>query len=85
MRTQFELYSTWGCHLCESAEQMLQKARMGGRYQVVDIVDRPDLFERYRTLIPVIACVKTQDTLGWPFEQQQLETWLQYCEAKDVN
>jgi hypothetical protein len=84
MTPQFLLYSTWGCHLCETAEQMLLQAKMAGHFQVIDIVDRPDLFEQYRLLIPVVACADSEATLGWPFEQEQLEAWLQHCVTKDA-
>ncbi|SEA20709.1 glutaredoxin family protein [Alkalimonas amylolytica] len=77
MTVRFELYSTWGCHLCEQAEQMLLQAGLAGQYQVLDIVDDAHLFERYRVLIPVVACRDSKATLGWPFDQAQLTAWLQ--------
>lgn len=83
MTMTFELYSTWGCHLCEQAEQMLQQTDRAVSFQVLDIVDHPALFEQYRLLIPVLACVETGETLGWPFDQAQLEAWLQQCVSKD--
>mgnify|MGYP002619882258 CR=1 FL=1 len=77
MTVRFELYSTWGCHLCEQAEQMLLDAGLAGQYQVLDIVDHEHLFEQYRVLIPVVACRYSKATLGWPFDQAQLMAWLQ--------
>ncbi|MDP4535250.1 glutaredoxin family protein [Alkalimonas collagenimarina] len=84
MTPEFVLYSTWGCHLCEKAEQMLLQAGMAGRFQVIDIVDHPDVFEQYRLLIPVIACINSKATLDWPFGQEQLQAWLQHCVIKDL-
>ena len=33
------LYSTWGCHLCEQAEALVQQAGLADKLQVRDIVD----------------------------------------------
>ena len=66
------LYSTWGCHLCEQAEQLLQDA--GQPFQLVDIVDDEQAFARYRLAIPVLK--KGDNELYWPFDAAQLATWL---------
>ncbi|GAC1433361.1 MAG: hypothetical protein NVSMB65_07180 [Chloroflexota bacterium] len=51
------LYGKPGCHLCEDAEVLL--ALLAGTYPLavsqVDITTDPDLFERYKWEIPVIA------------------------------
>lgn len=84
MTMAFELYSTWGCHLCKQAEQMLQQTDRAMNVRVVDIVDHPALFEQYRELIPVLCCIETEQTLGWPFDQAQLQAWLQHSVSKDL-
>ena len=66
------LYSTWGCHLCDSAEALLIQS--GYPYTVVDIVDDAKALEKYRLLIPVIA-IQEQE-LNWPFDAEQLAIWL---------
>jgi glutaredoxin len=74
MQPEVILYSTWGCHLCEHAEQLLQQANMAGQFRVVDIVDDEAAFARYRVSIPVV-CVGNKE-LYWPFDAIQLATWL---------
>ena len=71
------LYSTWGCHLCEQAERLLQEA--GAQYampayRVLDIVDDEAAFARYRLMIPVLKY--NEQELCWPFDAEQLAQWL---------
>ncbi|MGI5309834.1 glutaredoxin family protein [Rheinheimera sp. WS51] len=66
------LYSTWGCHLCDSAEALLKQVEQ--TYTVVDIVDDANAFEKYRLLIPVISAGDKE--LNWPFDAEQLAIWL---------
>lgn len=74
MSRQLILYSTWGCHLCEQAELLLQQAAPGVVYQVIDIVDDEAAFARYRVSIPVLRFGEQE--LGWPFDAAQLLNWL---------
>ncbi|MEO3679880.1 glutaredoxin family protein [Rheinheimera sp. FR7-31] len=74
MSRQLILYSTWGCHLCEQAEQLLQQVAPDVAYKVVDIVDDAAAFSRYRASIPVLRFGDKE--LGWPFDAAQLATWL---------
>lgn len=62
------LYSTEGCHLCESAERLLRSMPELRRttVDVVDIADDTTLFERYGTSIPVVASAAGAE-LAWPF------------------
>ena len=62
------LYSTEGCHLCESAERLLRSMPELRRttVDVVDIANDPMLFERYGTSIPVVAS-NVGAELAWPF------------------
>ncbi len=61
------LYSTEGCHLCESAERLLRSMPELHRVtvDVVDIADDPALLSRYGTSIPVVATADAE--LAWPF------------------
>ena len=68
------LYSTWGCHLCEQAEQLLAQAGLSSQFQRVDIVDDEQAFARYRLSIPVL-CFGDKE-LFWPFDTAELATWL---------
>lgn len=73
MQPELILYSTWGCHLCEQAEQLLQQTP-DVKYTVVDIVDDEQAFARYRISIPVLSF--GEKDLCWPFDKAQLTTWL---------
>jgi glutaredoxin len=74
MQPEVILYSTWGCHLCEQAEQLLHQTNMTGQLRVVDIVDDEAAFARYRVSIPVVRVGNKE--LYWPFDAIQLATWL---------
>ena len=74
MRPALTLYSTWGCHLCEQAEQLLLDAGLAGQFQLIDIVDDESAFARYRLMIPVL-CLGDNE-LCWPFDANRLATWL---------
>lgn len=72
------LYSTWGCHLCEQAEQLLLEAGLAGQFQVVDIIDDEQLLQRFRVHIPVVGSEKEQNQLlYWPFDLAALQQWLE--------
>lgn len=66
------LYSTWGCHLCEEAEALLQQSQHP--FTVVDIVDEPEAFERYRISIPVVYAAGRE--LYWPFDAVALNAFI---------
>jgi hypothetical protein len=65
--SELVLYSTDGCHLCESAMRLLASMPELVRrpWSVVDIADDDTLLERYGTRIPVLAFQGRE--LGWPF------------------
>ena len=72
------LYATVGCHLCEQAEELLRYAAMEREltWQLIDIADDPALVERYGIRIPVLRHMDGDDELGWPFELEQLQEFL---------
>lgn len=74
MQPVLTLYTTWGCHLCEQAQQLLLDAGLCGGFQLVDIVDDEAAFARYRVAIPVLKLGDKE--LYWPFDARQLATWL---------
>ncbi len=71
---QMWLYSTWGCHLCEQAEQLLLQAGLAGAVEIIDIVDELAVFERYRVHIPVFKV--NEQELFWPFDLEQIQQLL---------
>lgn len=72
---KLKLYSTWGCHLCEQAEQLLLQAGVAGAVDIIDIVDDPAAFERYRVHIPVLKV--NEQELFWPFDLAQIQQLLE--------
>ncbi len=72
------LYGTYGCHLCELAQELLVQPLAESRVTVdeVDILDDPALEERYGVRIPVIRHAETDAELDWPFDADELATFL---------
>lgn len=76
------LFGTDGCHLCEDAQQIITQAGLVA--QVLDIIDNPEWFAKYGTRIPVIQHQASQRELNWPFDQQQLNHFIQLThQSKD--
>jgi len=72
------LYGKPGCHLCEQARQALAELAAGGlNFQVeeCDITQSPELWERYRYIIPVVDVQGT--TLQAPIALHRLEKVIQ--------
>lgn len=72
MASELILYSTWGCHLCEQAEQLLVAQQLP--FRLLDIVDDADAFARFRSSIPVLAA--GQQYLYWPFDELTLSEFV---------
>tara|TARA_R100000687_G_scaffold77201_1_gene69580 strand:- start:745 stop:987 length:243 start_codon:yes stop_codon:yes gene_type:complete len=69
--TNFTLYGTSACHLCELAEAQLEQLCLEGRdlvYRKVDIAADDSLMERYGVLIPVLRRDHDGAELNWPFQ-----------------
>ena len=74
------LYSTKGCHLCEEAEALLRARRdrqPDTDWEVVDIANDDQLFERYGWLIPVLRDGSGRE-LRWPFDERGLDAYLEH-------
>ncbi len=73
------LYGTLGCHLCEVAEAMLVRVLAVSPVDVFlqDIADDPVLVEQYGLRIPVLYNESNGQQLAWPFDDVQLQRWLQ--------
>lgn len=72
--TDYILYGTDGCHLCEEAELLIHQA--GLDYQHQDILDDENLQTTYGLVIPVLVHVASQRSLYWPFTSEQLSDFL---------
>jgi glutaredoxin len=69
------LYSTTFCHLCEQAESLL--AQLGIQAGHIDIAEDDDLLERYGTRIPVVKRMGDSSELGWPFDVEALQRFIE--------
>lgn len=70
-------YSTSACHLCELAEALLMPwVKRGLLVAVDDIADSDELFNRYGERIPVLQRPATGAELEWPFNAEELESFL---------
>jgi len=49
------LYTRRGCHLCESAEDMLAAHVRAGRVEIIDVDGESELQGRYGTRVPVLT------------------------------
>lgn len=64
------LYVRAGCHLCELAAGMLDRAGIGWR--AVDIDGDPALAERYGLRVPVVRRPGDGRELDYPFDEGML-------------
>lgn len=71
------LFSTWGCHLCDDAKELLQHS--GVAFDVVDIVDDEQAFALFRTEIPVVYGAEL--LLKWPFDAAVLAEFIAAVQA----
>ena len=77
MPVECQLMGTLGCHLCEQAEAVLMPfVEHGLLVELVDIADHNDWFERYALSIPVLRRVDNGAELPWPFEAEQVASFL---------
>ena len=77
MLPECQLFGTLGCHLCEVAEAMLMEfVERGLLVELVDIADSQALFEAYGLTIPVLRRVDTGAELAWPFDTEQVVSFL---------
>ncbi|MNJ15886.1 hypothetical protein D3C77_101400 [compost metagenome] len=77
MPPECQLFGTLGCHLCEVAEALLMPfVEHGLLVELVDIADDERYFETYGLLIPVLRRRDTGAELRWPFDAEQVVTFL---------
>ncbi|OMH38735.1 glutaredoxin family protein [Motiliproteus sp. MSK22-1] len=75
---QLLLYTTTGCHLCEIALQLILSSQKTTEFQVelVEISDSESLVDQYGIRIPVVADKKGGAELGWPFDYEQFQQFV---------
>ena len=77
MPPECQLFGTLGCHLCEVAEaEIMPLVERGLLVELVDITDPDDMNEAYGLRIPVLRRVDTGAELDWPFDTEQVVTFL---------
>ena len=77
MPPECQLFGTLGCHLCEVAEALLMPfVEPGLLVELVDIAEREDWVEQYGLRIPVLRRSDTGAELNWPFDAEQVVTFL---------
>ena len=72
--TNYILFHTDACHLCELAAALLIQAGVLFTHQ--DICDDEDLAEQYGIRIPVLKQIDTNKELNWPFDIDTLKEFL---------
>jgi glutaredoxin len=72
--TRVTLYGKPGCHLCEEAKQVVDAVRAERRFELeeIDITRDPELENRYRERIPVVA-IDGDEVLELVIERSELE------------
>ena len=77
MPPECQLFGTLGCHLCEVAEaELLPLVEHGLLVELVDISEQERLIDDYALRIPVLRRVDTGAELDWPFDAEQIVTFL---------
>ena len=77
---QLFLLGTQGCHLCDDAEiiitETLDKYKFQAEVEKIDIAEQQQWQEQYAVRIPVLVHPESQLELGWPFNQETLNIFL---------
>lgn len=74
------LLGTAGCHLCEEAEDIIRECLPNDYDQVIEIIDIAEQEHwqaQYAIRIPVLYHPITQKELAWPFDQAEVERFIQ--------
>lgn len=71
------LYSRPACHLCDYAVLMLHESGAGLELETVNIEEELGLLARYDTAVPVFQRLDTGAELYWPFDDDDLEMFLE--------
>ena len=72
-------YTTSSCHLCDLAEDMLRQLplKTAIEVEVVDIIESEQLMTDYAERIPVLRFADSGIELGWPFDTEELRSFLE--------
>ncbi len=77
--TDFILFGTEACHLCEEAEALVQALGLSCKTQ--DIIEDLQLQQRYGLRIPVLWHAASSAELSWPFDADGLRQFIEQARA----
>jgi hypothetical protein len=75
-KTEWLLYHTLGCHLCDDAEALLKQA--GFSYQKFDIIEDETLVDSFGEMIPVLLHSPSNQYIAWPFDAALIQEFTQH-------
>jgi hypothetical protein len=73
------LFGTFGCHLCEQAELIINDCLpniVELTIEIIDIAEQEQWQEQYALRIPVLHHPETKKELGWPFDQTHVKDFI---------
>jgi hypothetical protein len=76
---QLLLFGTFGCHLCEQAEQIIKEClpdSLDLTLEIMDISGHEQWEEQYSLRIPILYHPETKKELGWPFDDWQVKEFI---------
>ena len=74
------LFGTSACHLCEQAEDILDNVLIqfsNIQLELIDIALQTQWQQQYAIRIPVLLHSESQCELGWPFNEDDVFTFIQ--------
>ena len=69
------LLGTYGCHLCEDAQSLLNENKIIAEY--IDIAEHEEWQSQFALLIPVLYHVESQHFLNWRFDSPALLSFIE--------
>ena len=73
------LFGTSGCHLCEQAEQIINDCLPNNlklKIETIDIAEHEQWQDQFAIRIPVLYHPETKKHLDWPFDQWQVNQFI---------
>jgi glutaredoxin len=77
------LFGTSGCHLCETAHELLTsllKNFPSCQLEIIDIAEQTQWQEKYAIKIPVLLYPKKPQELCWPFDEAEIVKFINELE-----
>ncbi len=79
MSIEVQFLTTSGCHLCDKALRLIKRSPVASmvKLESIDIADSATLIEEYGMRIPVLKAVVSGHELGWPFDEDEYQQWIE--------